>query len=141
MNRRIILIFALILIVTLAGVGYAISQQSSDKHADDHDSTSSHSTSNNAVDLPLPANGEAVSKEGTIACLKHINSDGPQTMECAIGIELPDGSAYGLQSDDSVIIGIIPTGQKVRVEGTLMQAENSKYRTSGTIRVQAITKL
>ncbi len=39
------------------------------------------------------------------------------------------------------MLGSIPTGQKVRVEGTLMPAQDTKYQTSGTIRVQTITKL
>lgn len=83
---------------------------------------------------------EVVTKQGTITCLKHANATGPQTMECAIGLELADGTAYGLQSDDPTTVGSIPTGETVTVTGTIVTSENTMYATLGTIRVNSITR-
>ena len=43
-----------------------------------------------------PATPEQVALTGTYACLPHKASSGPQTLECAIGLQASDGSFYAL---------------------------------------------
>jgi hypothetical protein len=42
---------------------------------------------------------------GTYLCLPHVNTDGPQTLECAFGIKTDDGTYYAL---DFALMSQIP---------------------------------
>jgi hypothetical protein len=48
---------------------------------------------------------------GTYVCLPHKNTDGPQTMECAFGLQTPVGEYYALdfnllsQGQPSIVVG------------------------------------
>jgi hypothetical protein len=88
-----------------------------------------------------PTDGQTVTKTGTLSCLEHKDTSGPQTNECAFGLKQDDGTAYGLGSDDPMLIGSLPTGQQVEVTGKLTPATPSKYATSGTIQVQSVKRL
>lgn len=77
---------------------------------------------------------------GTYSCLaKH--GDGPQTMECASGLKLDDGTQYALGSDDPMLLAGIPTGTRIEVTGSLQTSQNKTYDTMGTIKVQTFKQL
>src|SRR5690349_560866 len=67
---------------------------------------------------PTPTQQEspqAVVIEGVIVCLPHKDTSGPQTMECANGLQTEDDVYYALRdttSDDS-LLGSLQTGQEV----------------------------
>ncbi len=46
---------------------------------------------------PPAPNPTDIAVGGTLACLPHKNTTGPQTLECAIGLRTDDGRYYGLQ--------------------------------------------
>ncbi len=81
--------------------------------------------------------------KGTVLCLPHKNTDGPQTMECALGIKDEKGLYYALSDTDSGYknISSLATNEAVTVTGTLVKGENKTYPTVGTLKVTAVTKI
>ena len=96
---------------------------------------------------PPQVSGEvpvAPSYSGTYVCLPHKDQSGPQTLECAFGIHLDDGSHYGLDfSAFSSAQGMtVATGERIRIEGTLVSGDQwNIYDIRGVIRVANITRL
>jgi hypothetical protein len=98
------------------------------------------------VSPPTFQNGQPISVQGEITCLPKVGS-GPQTMECAIGLQSSDGRYYGLKNlaeidpDYTYSIG----GIAVEVSGTFLKDEHSgpdgnKYKTVGSILIESIRK-
>lgn len=126
--------FVLLVLIGIA-IGYAIGRDEPGSSV-----SSDPSGSSIARDLPAPTR-ETITKEGTLGCLKSAGSDGPQTMDCALGLTTADGTQYGLGSDDPSTIGSIATGTTIRVTGTLSADTSAKYDTAGTIHVKTVTIL
>jgi hypothetical protein len=64
---------------------------------------------------PTPKN---MTLSGTYACLPHINSDGPHTMECAFGIRSVDGKYYAVNfGAGSDSMSQFQSGSYVTLEG------------------------
>lgn len=63
--------------------------------------------------------------EGKIICLPHRDTSGPQTMECAYGIQASDGSNYSLdtQKIDSSNPPMYNTEDRVRATGLITPIE------------------
>ncbi|MEX0930237.1 MAG: hypothetical protein WDZ79_01020 [Candidatus Paceibacterota bacterium] len=79
--------------------------------------------------------------EGEIVCLKHWDTSGPQTLECALGLEEGEGTYYALSGPDSSepTIGTIPTNTRVEVRGRLVPGSSERYQTIGTIEVEGFS--
>lgn len=79
----------------------------------------------------------SVTIKGEVICLPHKNTDGPQTMECAMGIKDEKGGNYALSDTDPNYknISALPTGKTVEVTGIVKPAGDSKYQTKGTIEI------
>ncbi|TAH33741.1 hypothetical protein EYC59_04415 [Candidatus Saccharibacteria bacterium] len=129
----LIISFVILLFIGIA-IGYSLGQNKPNKSVPPR-----YIDSSPANDLPASTN-KPVTKEGTIGCLK-TSGDGPQTMDCAIGLTTADGTQYGLGSDDPTLTGSVPTGTTIRVTGTLSEPTGTKYNTAGTIHVTTLTKL
>lgn len=84
-----------------------------------------------------PATGGTVSLSGKMVCLPHKNTDGPQTLECAYGLQTDDNRYYGLQY--SPFPSNVNVGDRVQVKGTLEPAGDSNYAITGTIKVDTIS--
>ncbi len=115
-------------------IGYTLGRTTSGGSA-----PSDQTSASLANDLPASTD-EPVTKEGTFGCLKP-NTDGRETMECAMGLTTPDGTQYGLGSSDPAALAGITTGTSIRVTGTLGAPASPRYTTAGTIQVQTVTKL
>ncbi|HSX02186.1 MAG TPA: hypothetical protein VLI05_02605 [Candidatus Saccharimonadia bacterium] len=77
--------------------------------------------------------------DGTIVCLPHKDTTGPQTEECAIGLQDDQGQDYGLINAPAVAT---VNGSHVRVTGTFEAApSDTKYNITKTIKVVSLTKL
>ncbi|MEO6508853.1 MAG: DUF4173 domain-containing protein, partial [Patescibacteria group bacterium] len=77
-----------------------------------------------------------ISVTGTYTCLPHKDTTGPQTMECAFGIQTPDGSHYALRLEQPLIYEF-KSGERVTVEGSLFPTEEGgKYDIKGVIHVE-----
>ncbi len=84
---------------------------------------------------------------GSFTCLPHRNTDGPQTLECASGLETNDGNFYALDlSAFSYPADEFGTGEAIKVTGLLVPIEQissdmwQKYNIKGIMRVTNITK-
>lgn len=99
----------------------------------------SHSTSDNQ---PQVSNDESVTIKGTILCLPHKDTTGPQTMECAYGLKDEAGTYYALNDSNSGYKNIsgVPMNERVEVTGTLKELSSAIYPTVGTIIVTSISR-
>ena len=80
-----------------------------------------------------------VSLEGTAVCLPHKNTEGLQTLECAVGIKTADGTFYGVSGDTSnVLAKNTGTNKKVRITGKIEPSTDTIYNITQLI---AVTKI
>lgn len=88
----------------------------------------------------IPPNGE-ITVVGTIECLPHRDTSGPQTMECAFGLVDDGGTHYALRDSDPNYANVsgAQSGGRVTVHGNFVAAEDEKYASMGTITVDRIT--
>jgi hypothetical protein len=92
---------------------------------------------------PLSYEPYSVTITGTYICLPHVQNDGPQTMECALGLKALDGKYYSLDlnSSSSSPIMSLSTNTKLTVTGTVTPVERlstdywKKYPIVGIISV------
>lgn len=66
-------------------------------------------------------NGEEVTLLGSYICLPHVDTSGPQTMECAFGLETDEGDNYALDTSELApgIFLDFETGDRLEVVGDL----------------------
>ena len=77
----------------------------------------------------------AQSFTGKIVCLPK-SGDGPQTMECAFGLQTDDSTYYKLANSPSPITDV---NTKVKVKGTVTPpADDEIYDIDGIIQVQSL---
>lgn len=81
---------------------------------------------------------EEIAIEGEITCLSYKDTSGPTELSCALGLQEIDGKSFALRSDDSSLIGTIPTGQNVEIVGNFIPDKNSKYDIVGSIQVTKV---
>ncbi len=97
-----------------------------------------------------PTSMPATPHLGTYVCLPHKDQSGPQTMECAFGIRIDNGTHYALDfstfaSDTGMTIA---TGERIRVDGPLTPLSSIPandrlriYDVEGVIRVTGLSRL
>lgn len=81
---------------------------------------------------------------GEYACLPNKPTDGPVTLECALGLKADDGNYYALDmsAQDPTISSVIQVGQKMEVNGAMLyiKDQNSwalkKYDIKGVLKVE-----
>jgi hypothetical protein len=91
----------------------------------------------------VPASATPISVRGTMVCLPHKDTSGPQTMECAFGLKADDGRYYALSDTDPGYRNIAgaPMGVRVEVRGAFMARTSSNYQDIGIIYVAEVAKL
>ncbi len=116
-------------------------------------SNSASSTVSATVPSPTPipsATGEDITISGTMICLPHKNTNGPQTLECAFGLKGDDGNNYGLSDPGWKYLMGIGNGTRVKITGklnkqSLIPIENkkqdTKYDSIGAITIETLTKI
>lgn len=92
------------------------------------------------VTIPVPESGPIVIK-GEMTCLPHKDTSGPQTLECAFGLEDETGRYFALKDTDPEYKNVsgVPMGVLVEVEGVFMPTTDSIYQNIGIIEVTRIT--
>ena len=94
------------------------------------------------VKAPTPQ-AQKIRVKGTIVCLPHKDTSGPQTLECAHGLQSDeDGKYYGLAYTDPNFANpsALPTGEVAVIEGNLKEQNDSKYDVVGIIEVTSVQK-
>ncbi len=82
-----------------------------------------------------------VTIRGKIVCLPHKNSEGPQTLECAFGMQSEDGLYYGLKNIPTEQMIELQTGSEVSMIGKLTEEKDSKYDIGWSMEVERVEKL
>jgi len=87
----------------------------------------------------VTSQGQPTTLEGTVVCLTHRNTSGPQTLECAIGFKTNDNKYYGLHSDSPNVglTGAAGNNKKFKVTGTLKLEADPKYNSEGVMTVSS----
>lgn len=96
----------------------------------------------NQLNFPEPTAAPGpITIEGAIVCLPHKDKSGPQTLECAFGMQADSGEYYGLTNlqQDQLIDGTLTVSTKVKVSGQVTPpGQDEKYDIVGTINVTSI---
>lgn len=86
-----------------------------------------YSTATAPSPLPSPTSFEPyrTTLTGTYLCLPHTDTSGPQTLECALGLQTDEGHYYALDFNlSSTTPPNIPTGSRVTGNGILTPIEH-----------------
>ncbi len=105
-----------------------------------YDSTSSGVMPNYSPVPNASSEGVSITISGVTICLPHKNTSGPQTLECALGLEGDDGNNYGLNDPGWKFLIGTGNGVKVEITGTLTRKGDSKYDSAGIIEIENLTK-
>lgn len=86
--------------------------------------------------------GQEIRVTGEFGCLPHANTQGPITLECALGIKDENGQFYGLSDPSMQFVDTFQAGKKAMVSGLLKNIPpESKYAIVGTIEVSGVESL
>ncbi len=110
-------VLVLLILVAVAWVGVAVFAPSEGK------------------DQPIQKDGH-VNLTGELVCLPHKNTDGPQTLECAVGFK--SGDDYYALKYDAQKVGTTPFNKPVEVEGTFRSENSDVYDMQGSITVERL---
>lgn len=96
-----------------------------------------------APSAPINSSDGTATVSGLAVCLPHKNTEGPQTLECAIGLKDDKGIYYSLSDTDQTYANIakVQTGTRYEVSGNLEERSDPKYATAGIIRVEKLRQL
>jgi hypothetical protein len=100
---------------------------------------SSNSGLTNIPKKDQPRAGEITIK-GTMVCLPHKNTEGPQTLECAFGLKDGKGNYYGLRDSDPEYKNVsgLPMNQEVTIKGEFTPREDNIYQSIGVITIEDV---
>ncbi|MDO8610691.1 MAG: hypothetical protein Q7R95_09165 [bacterium] len=92
--------------------------------------------------ITFPPTGNIVI-QGTMVCLPHKNTFGPQTKECAYGLRDDSGRYFSINDTNQKYKNIsdIPMNVRVEIEGEFEPKSNTNYPDIGVIQVSHIKKL
>lgn len=85
--------------------------------------------------------GEKITVSGTLICLPHKNTNGPQTLECAFGLKGDDGNNYGLTDPNWKYLIGVGNGTRIAITGKLNKKPDQKYDSVGIIEIETLEKL
>lgn len=75
-------------------------------------------------EMLIPDTPVRVSLSGTYVCLPHVDTSGPQTLECALGLHTDDGKYYALDfALMSQATPNMPMGVHITAEGVFVPIE------------------
>jgi hypothetical protein len=97
------------------------------------------------IDQNLDATPKNVTLSGTFTCLPHLDTTGPQTMECAFGLKTDDGEYYAVNFGESAdAMSQFQSGAHITAEGNIVIREAlssdhwQKYNMKGIFTVTKI---
>jgi len=87
-------------------------------------------------------NGTAVTVTGTPVCLPAKDTNGPQTLQCAMGIQGNDGFYYALKDNtpDYTYLSKIQNGKTATVSGAFSLSDQTRYQSEGTITITGVSQ-
>lgn len=139
MNKNLVYVLVAVILILAAGTGYAFWSKGATTYVrPDQNAPVGEASSSGAA--AVPASGSPITVTGKIVCLPHKDTSGPQTLECALGLQTDSGTYYAL-SDEKGPAGIssIDTNQRIEVTGIFKPHSNSQYQDIGVITVTSAT--
>jgi hypothetical protein len=133
MKKKLTIALSLLAVALAAVLVYSLVIQ-------DSASAPSNSTSDGTQSSDLESTQQTVAVVGTITCLTPSDNTGTQASSCAVGLQQDNGSSYALSSDNSDTSNL-STGQRVEVTGVVVDPQQEKYQTEGTIKVESVKPL
>ncbi|HEY0220696.1 MAG TPA: hypothetical protein VGC58_00555 [Candidatus Paceibacterota bacterium] len=77
-----------------------------------------------SIKSELDPTPKAATLSGTYVCLPHLDTSGPQTMECAFGLKTDEGDYYAVDlGQASTSLDQFQTGKHIKAEGTIVIKE------------------
>jgi hypothetical protein len=136
-SQTISIVFSLIIICIIGFLIYHYKGQSNFSIVP----VDTNTPSSNNPSTPPVQSGSAVTVDGTVVCLPHIDTSGPQTLECAYGLKDTQGKYYSLSDTDPTYknISSVPMNVPVRVVGQVTYKTDSRYQSIGVIAVTSIS--
>lgn len=123
-TKAIAIVFALLILTGLAYLALAL-----------------QSSNNNqpSPSVTIPPAGP-ISIRGVVTCLPHIETEGPQTLECAFGFKDNENRYFALRDTDPSysIITSAPMNEQVEITGVFTPQTNDRYQDIGIIVVSRI---
>lgn len=146
-KRNLIIIVTTLIILAAAGVGaYFYMQRTKPVNSYDECVAAGHPVMESYPEQCTGPDGKqfinpkaAVTLEGLAVCLPHKNTDGPQTLECAVGIKTDDGTFYGISGDTSNQLASEAGGKRrVKISGNIEPSTDTPYNITQLIAVSKI---
>lgn len=103
----------------------------------------------NTPDDTISADRQEITLNGSYVCLPHRDTNGPETMECALGMQAENGMYYGLDTSNlsTGVATAFTMGDAIRVQGFLTPADELttdgrvlQYDVEGVIEVMEMTE-
>ncbi len=90
-----------------------------------------------------PASGSPITVQGELVCLPRRDSEGPRTLECAIGLRSQTGEYYELRWKGVGRSPLFTTsfGAPVEVQGRFIPREGGVYQSVGVLEMEELTVL
>jgi hypothetical protein len=94
----------------------------------------------NDSEIQTPQAGP-IALQGKIVCLPHRDTSGPQTLECAFGLQDIQGRYFALRDSDPSYKNISGVGsdEQVDIEGNFTPQDDAKYQSLGVIEVMRVS--
>ena len=150
LKRNIIIIILVLVVLAGAGVGaYFYIQRTKPVDSYDECVAAGHNVLTSYPEQCVGPDGQyftnpkaAVTFEGVAVCLPHKNTEGPNTLECAVGIKTDDGTYYGVSGDSSrKLSSEAGSNRRVRVSGNIEPSTDTPYKINQLIAVSKIELL
>lgn len=85
--------------------------------------------------------GSEIVVSGTMICLPHKNTSGPQTLECAFGLKGDDGKNYALGDPEWKFLIGVGNGTKVEIQGEFVPGDDGKFNSAGSITIKSLREI
>lgn len=141
-THQIITLVVLVLILLAVGAFVGMSKSQNGEPIEGPSTTPPIAEGTDQPGQKPPKAGE-VTLTGTGLCLPHRDTEGPQTLECALGFQDEQGNNYGLRDVDPSYKNVtkIPQVGKAKVHGVFEPKTDEKYDSIGIITVDSVIVL
>ena len=146
-KRNLIIIAITLIVLAAAGVGaYLYIQRTKPVNSYDECVALGHPILTSYPEQCIGPDGKqfinpnaAVTLEGVAVCLPHKNTNGPHTLECAVGIKTDDGTYYGVSGDTShQLASEAGSNRRVKISGNIEPSTDTPYNITQLIAVSKI---
>jgi hypothetical protein len=137
MKNKALYVLLATLVAFAIVLGLGLANRTTAPAAPNDNASSTPAVSSSASPRP---SGAEIKVTGKVVCLPHKDQGGPQTMECAYGIQTADGKYYGVKDDSGMIIKFNIGDSVVVTGGVSVPDETERYNVVGNLMASNVTK-